>query len=482
MKLTHSNTSREEEFSMNIILADDERLPRLGLKSMIEELFPNQHTFIEITNGEELLLYVEQQTPDVIFLDIHMPKLSGLEAFSQFYQKNIPVVMLTGYAEFSYAKEALKYGAIDYLLKPAGLEEIKRVMMQIYQLKKDAHAVYQKNYELECKKILNLFFSIHFIQQPKFVKPPYTAMLFYFDHDPNSSKKNYFDLLSTSLENLSDAYSFPCSCSFLPSGELLFLSSGKIPLTSLNHIPEDFRNSSSCLATGFSCYADSIEELLNTITYIQKMESIRLCTHLGKCIFLTELKQQEFFLPFSSLIDKAIFSLQLNDTMHLQKTLSEIQNLKEGEFLLSKCDTSLSIIFHRLFHHHVSIHSILQLIDSIKHMYSQEKETDIIQKINLYVNQNYMNQIGINTISDLLGISPNYLSKTYKLKTGENFTDYLTKIRMQKAIELIESGSCKTVREIAEKVGYFSTRYFTKLFLKTTGVTPSEYLKQHIPL
>lgn len=132
---------------MNIILADDERLPRLGLKSMIEELFPNQHTFIEITNGEELLLYVEQQTPDVIFLDIHMPKLSGLEAFSQFYQKNIPVVMLTGYAEFSYAKEALKYGAIDYLLKPAGLEEIKRVMMQIYQLKK-MHTLY-------IKKIMN---------------------------------------------------------------------------------------------------------------------------------------------------------------------------------------------------------------------------------------------------------------------------------------------------------------------------------------
>lgn len=132
---------------MNIILADDERLPRLGLKSMIEELFPNQHTFIEITNGEELLSYVEQQTPDVIFLDIHMPKLSGLEAFSQFYQKNIPVVMLTGYAEFSYAKEALKYGAIDYLLKPAGLEEIKRVMMQIYQLKK-MHTLY-------IKKIMN---------------------------------------------------------------------------------------------------------------------------------------------------------------------------------------------------------------------------------------------------------------------------------------------------------------------------------------
>ena len=258
---------------MNIILANDERLPRLGLKSMIEELFPNQHTFIEITNGEELLLYVEQQTPDVIFLDIHMLKSSGLEAFSQFYQKNIPVVMLTGYAEFSYAKVSSKNTEQSIIVgNLPDPEEIKRVMMQIYQLKKDAHAVYQKNYELECKKILNLFFSIHFIQQPKFVKPPYTAMLFYFDHDPNSSKKNYFDLLSTSLEKLSDAYSFPCSCSFLPSGEAALWEQRKDTLSPLNHIPEDFCIFSSCLATGFSCYADSIEELLNTITYIQKME------------------------------------------------------------------------------------------------------------------------------------------------------------------------------------------------------------------
>lgn len=467
---------------MNIVLGDDERLPRLGLKSMIEELYPNQHTFVEVTNGEELLSYVEQYTPDVIFLDIHMPKLTGLEAFSQFYTKNIPVVMLTGYAEFAYAKEALTYGAIDYILKPAGLEDIQKVMEQIIKQKKASLSIYQKDYELECKKILNLFFTIQFIQQPKVMFAPYTAIIFYFDHDPSSSKKNHFDLLSDALKELAEYYSFPSSCSFLPSGALIFISTGKIPLTELKHILEHFRQASSCLATGFSYYTDTIEDLLNTIHYIQEMESIRLCTHLGKYIFLDDLKNQEFFLPFSTLIDKAILSLQLNDMMRLQKTLKELSKLKDGELLLSKCDLSLSTIFERVFQHKICTDSIAKLIESIQQLYNQETEVDIIQKINLYVNENYMNQIGINTISDMLGISPNYLSKTYKMKTGENFTDYLTQVRMQKAIEMIESGTYKTVREIAEHVGYFSTRYFTKLFLKTTGITPSDYLKQHLPI
>lgn len=89
-----------------------------------------------------------------------------------------------------------------------------------------------------------------------------------------------------------------------------------------------------------------------------------------------------------------------------------------------------------------------------------------------------MNQIGINTLSDLIGISPNYLSKIYKIKTGENFVDHLTSVRIKKAIELIQSGQFTTIKTVAEKVGYFSSRYFTKVFLKSTGITPSEYIKK----
>ena len=467
---------------MNIILADDERLPRLGLKSMIEELYPEQHSFIEVTNGEELLLYVEDHTPDAIFLDIHMPKLSGLDAFAQFHTKDIPVVMLTGYAEFAYAQKALTYGAIDYILKPAALEDIQKVMEKIMQLKQKEISAYQKDYELECKKIIDLYFSIQFIQQPKYVQPPYTVRIFYFDHDPKSSKKNNFDLLSTSLTALSEKYSFPCGCGFLPSGELIYITTGQLPRTLITHIPEDFQKLSSCLATGFVYYADSIEDLLRRITYVQKLESIHLCTSLGKCMFLDELKEQETYLPLSTLLDKAILALQLQDSVTLHKTLSEMRNLENGDALLARCDASLARVFDLTFHHRIETSSIAQLTDSIQQLHNADSTPDTIEKINRYVDENYMNQIGINTISDLLGISPNYLSKTYKMKTGENFTDYLTNVRMQKAIEMVAAGRCRTVRELAESVGYFSTRYFTKLFMKTTGVTPSEYLKQHLPL
>lgn len=199
-------------------------------------------------------------------------------------------------------------------------------------------------------------------------------------------------------------------------------------------------------------------------------------------MFLDELKEQETYLPLSTLLDKAILALQLQDSVTLHKTLSEMRNLENGDALLARCDASLARVFDLTFHHRIETSSIAQLTDSIQQLHNADSTPDTIEKINRYVDENYMNQIGINTISDLLGISPNYLSKTYKMKTGENFTDYLTNVRMQKAIEMVAAGRCRTVRELAESVGYFSTRYFTKLFMKTTGVTPSEYLKQHLPL
>lgn len=94
--------------------------------------------------------------------------------------------------------------------------------------------------------------------------------------------------------------------------------------------------------------------------------------------------------------------------------------------------------------------------------------------------EHYMDQIGINTIADMIDISPNYLSKIYKLKTGEKFVDHLTGVRIKKAMELMAGGHTATVRDTAERVGYFSTRYFTKVFLKSTGISPSEYLKGHM--
>jgi two-component system response regulator YesN len=85
-----------------------------------------------------------------------------------------------------------------------------------------------------------------------------------------------------------------------------------------------------------------------------------------------------------------------------------------------------------------------------------------------------MNDIGVAQIANSLGITPNYLSQRFHGITGTTFVKYLTRLRMTKAIELLADPS-QQVRQIARKVGYSSSRYFSALFKLHEGRTPSEY-------
>ena len=102
---------------------------------------------------------------------------------------------------------------------------------------------------------------------------------------------------------------------------------------------------------------------------------------------------------------------------------------------------------------------------------------NITEKVKQYVEEHYMEDIGINTISSIYGITPNYLSKIFHQKEGLRFMDYLTLVRISHARRLLTSSSTLSVNEIAEQVGYRGTRHFSKVFQKLTGQTPSDYRK-----
>lgn len=463
---------------MNILLADDEHLTRLGLKNMIEELYPDVHEFMEAADGEELLQLLDKNTPDFIFLDIHMPKLSGLEAYSQFSKRGIPVVMLTGYAEFSYAKEALKLGAMDYLLKPASLDEIKTVMEKLTSLQYKQTLMRKKDYELEFNKLLDLYTSIQFIPIPEFVIPPYTALLVYFDYSQKTLCKNDIDSLSVLLGSVFEKHHALWASSFLSSGEFCFISSASIPASEFSKELFLFNQKSNGTATAFYFSAQTLPDLFDRLEYIQKNQSLRFCRHLGDIFSEQDVSSVSELLPFTYLLEKIIFSHRISDTVSFQKQLESLASLFTSDHMIQRCDASLNHILTIEFETPASVHTFQEFINYLKQCDAKYQETDIIDSINIYVEKNYMNQIGINTLSDLIGISPNYLSKIYKIKTGENFVDHLTSVRIKKAIELIQSGQFTTIKTVAEKVGYFSSRYFTKVFLKSTGITPSEYIKK----
>lgn len=107
-------------------------------------------------------------------------------------------------------------------------------------------------------------------------------------------------------------------------------------------------------------------------------------------------------------------------------------------------------------------------------MYRESSETDVIQKAREYIGNNLDKGISLDDVSDYVFLSPVYLSRMFKQKTGENFIDYLIKVRMEKAMEILEDRKYK-VFEVSKMVGYNSTKYFFKAFKQYTGYTPTEY-------
>ena len=116
--------------SARAVLADDERLMREQLRSRLAEAWPELQIVAEAKNGAEAVALVDENRPDVVFLDIRMPGMTGVEAAKQIAQMDVgdegwlpEIVFITAYDQ--YAVEAFEQGAVDYVLKPAERERLK---------------------------------------------------------------------------------------------------------------------------------------------------------------------------------------------------------------------------------------------------------------------------------------------------------------------------------------------------------------------
>lgn len=118
-----------------IFLADDEVWITMGLKKLIERSELPYSVIGEAANGVTSLEEVRSKRPDVLITDIRMPGLSGLELLEKINKENLgtKVVLISGYAEFEYAREGLRLGAFDYLLKPIEQEKLQEVLQALLQ-------------------------------------------------------------------------------------------------------------------------------------------------------------------------------------------------------------------------------------------------------------------------------------------------------------------------------------------------------------
>lgn len=455
---------------MKIMLADDEKLVRLGLINMIEELYPGQHTFMEAADGEQALQLITQCCPDILFLDIHMPKQNGLEVFKGIAGQKIAVIMLTGYAEFEYARQALSYGAVEYLLKPASLEELKDALEKALSLKRASYQERLRDYQLDFIKALDLYYSIDYVMTPKHLSPPYHLLLLYAD-SPAQTRE-----LLTCCQQLNSRETFKenqdlVTSHILPTGEFCILSSRELTRQQMAELlPEGI--------TTIPVREDDLTALFLMIRQIQHLAPIRICRQYGTCLTYSDLRAGQELLPLAEALEKIAVSYQADDALAYQQLIEKLRNHECCRQAFQHADfASIRAYFLATTGKVLPESSFDRLTEQLAAINNTGRQVDIILFIQSYIEKNYMNQIGINTLAELLNLSPNYLSRIFKLKTGNNFIDYLTSVRIEKAKELFRSKPNMTIKAVSEQVGYYSNRYFTKLFLKYTSCLPSDYQK-----
>ncbi len=106
----------------------------------------------------------------------------------------------------------------------------------------------------------------------------------------------------------------------------------------------------------------------------------------------------------------------------------------------------------------------------------QGQQGYILAKINDYLEENYKNEVSLDTVAEVVNLSKSYLSFIFKENSGLNFVDYVNQFRLEKAKELLRSSS-RNISEIAELVGYSSANSFSKVFKKYNGISPGQYRK-----
>lgn len=528
---------------LKIMVVDDENIVIESIKYIVEKNFDNVVVAESARTGREAIEKAETVRPDLIFMDICMPGINGIEAIREIkaVYPQVEFVIISAYEQFEYAKEAVNLGVVEYLLKPVNRMKIIEIIWQaehrFYEARK------KKRMELELKEKLEKVLPV---LEHGFI---YSILLY---EDYNQEIRNY-----TRLLDLPEGPGYVMTLEFgeqKQSGKLgNIIGSSVLSQSFYPRLREVIKNRLNCIVgpvmlNRIICYIpaydlnDDYEEMLEAVEagrYI--IENITKWVAASFRIGIGSIQNIDNIMASFSESIQAIKHASANEVIHIldipwEDRINQVMfNVREKEFLekailgeTGECLVLFSQIYDELAANpQYTLEDIKgRLLELVVMLHRQMPEFDIEDRETLrdrsylktfldiedpmllknwckgqienitarirasrkkrcnhlistamsYIDANYNRDISLEEVSRETGLSPQYFSRFFKEETGENFIDYLTRVRITEAKRLLREKKL-SVKEVCYRVGYNDPNYFSKIFKKATGFSPSNYIE-----
>lgn len=509
-----------------ILIADDEKLIRAGIHKILCESINIPLTIFEAKNGEEALSLCASEKPDLLITDIRMPRLDGVSLMrkvSEFDEKPA-VIVLSGYDDFSYAKEAIRSGAVSYILKPVDKNELvqavdsvvanvkstrKKKSEQIIRMIAEegifkspngrGNAIHFENgfcamsisgekcsetFEKITKPISSAYASCYLIEKKKNFISAVISRETAISVEREVSKTPLSVGISTFSDNLSSIrllrlQSFSAMlCMFFATGT-----------ANANINDNDFNYART---SGVWHYSDesSISDFSEIDAVYEKVIG-RLCLASSSEKFKSDEIKSGIDLIFSTCALPTRF--QPDDTGATQK------NAASFYYLYNKIVTNLFHRFPLYTERDMYLSSKSIMIENI-HLFSSllewkscvadytiylsfllrhhDAEYPFVTEAIEYVSKHFAGNINMATTANYVSTNYSWFSEKFKEQTGISFNDYLKRLRLDEAKRLLSKG-CYKVYEVASRSGFNDVKYFMKTFREATGMSPGEYREQN---
>lgn len=469
---------------MTILIVDDERLVRVTLQSMLEELYANENDIRQVKSAAEMFRIFKQEPIDLIFLDINMPRIKGLEAMElakkqkQAYQTKWCI--LTGYSYFEYAKKALDLGASGYILKPPDPTELKNFVDQIKLEKQKERQKEHIRFAEEIRKSLYLDQTIA-VQE----KGSFQLYTFFVDTWGEEERRKIYNELYNCLDQyISEKvllHEEKYGLFFWFTGELCAVVKGG-PCSRLHSFLKlHFNSRQAAVITGYTKQLSDIRDIKLELKVMLGLASQRF--YLSN-LTISDMKmferdtgilEKQYFIEELEKITSKYLSGDWEGFQYDLKIMKTDWIQKNGSYLTPEVFLHLSAIWNADMHT-ADLEALLAKLKELFYLKNLKEDSrqDMIGQIKSYVENNYMEDVSIARIGEVFHITPTYLSRLFREKTNQKYIDYVTKVRMQKAKLLLEQSEIG-VKTVSELVGYASEKHFSKIFKKVVGENPSQY-------